>query len=92
MDLAQFTAALSDLNFENTFNPYSNRCPVHDLGGAPQQRLQTLLAMLETATGTEYRFYMDWPRSRLSWWQTNRACFYRRRAYPRTCRAVGIIV
>ena len=51
MNLAQFVAALSDLNFENTFNPYSNRCPVHDLGGAPQQRLQTLLAMLETATG-----------------------------------------
>ena len=50
MNLAQFTAALSDLNFENVFNPYSNRCPVHDLDNAPQQRFQMLLTMLEAAT------------------------------------------
>ena len=50
MNLVQFTVALSDLNFENVFNPYSHRCPVHDLDDAPQQRFQTLLAMLETAT------------------------------------------
>ena len=51
MNLAQFAAALSDLNFENVFNPYSNRCPVHDLDDAPQQRFRALVTMLKTATG-----------------------------------------
>lgn len=49
MNLTQFTAALSDLNFENVFNPYSNRCPVHDLDDAPRQRMQTLVSILEMA-------------------------------------------
>ena len=50
MGPAQFVEALSELTFENTFNPYSNRCAIHDLDDAPQRRLQTLLTMLEAAT------------------------------------------
>ena len=33
---AQFVEELSKLNFENTFNPYSHRCTVHDLDDAPK--------------------------------------------------------
>lgn len=50
MDPVQFVEALSTLKFENAFNPYSNRCVVHDLDDAPQRRSQTLLTVLETAT------------------------------------------
>lgn len=50
MEPVQFAKALSELNFENTFNPYSNRCVVHDLDDAPQRRLQTLTSVLEAAT------------------------------------------
>ena len=50
MDPVQFVEALSKLKFENSFNPYSNRCVVRDLDDAPQSRLQTLLTVLETAT------------------------------------------
>ena len=40
---------LSKLSFKNTFNPYSNRCVVHDLHDAPQLRYQTLLRVLQIA-------------------------------------------
>ena len=49
MDPVQFVETLSKVKFENSFNPYSNRCVVHDLDDAPQRRLQTLLTVLETA-------------------------------------------
>lgn len=48
-----FVEALGALNFENTFNPYSNRCAVHDLDDAPRRRSQTLRSMLEAATKLE---------------------------------------
>ena len=50
---AQFVQALSKLNFENTFNPYSHQCTVHDLDDAPVLRLQMLQSMLEVATEQE---------------------------------------
>ena len=50
MNPVQFVWALSKLNFDNAFNPYSDRCVVHDLDDAPQLRLQTLLTVLEAAT------------------------------------------
>ena len=50
MDPTQFVAALSDLKFENTFNPYSDCCTVHDRNDAPRQRSQILQTMLESAT------------------------------------------
>ena len=53
MTPAQFVKELTDLNFENTFNPYSDRCVAHDLEDAPRCRSQTLQSMLEAATGQE---------------------------------------
>jgi len=48
-----FVEALGILDFENTFNPYSNRCAVHDLDDAPWRRSQMLRSMLEAATKLE---------------------------------------
>ena len=53
MTPARFVKELTGLNFENTFNPYSDRCAVHDLDDAPRSRSQTLQSMLEAATGQE---------------------------------------
>ena len=53
MTPAQYVKELSELNFENTFNPYSNRCVVHDLDNAPHCRSQTLQSMLEVAIERE---------------------------------------
>ncbi len=50
---AQYVGALCGLNFENTFNPYSDRCVVHDLDDAPRSRAQMLQSMLEVATEQE---------------------------------------
>ena len=53
MDLLGFLKELKGLDFENTFNPYTNRCDVHDLADAPERRLSLLQSMLEVATETE---------------------------------------
>ena len=53
MKPVQFVEALSKLDFENTFNPYSHRCDVHDLDDAPERRVQLLQSMLEVATEQE---------------------------------------
>ena len=45
----QFVRALSELSLDNTFNPYSDRCIVHDLPDAPERRAQALLDMLKSA-------------------------------------------
>ena len=50
MTPAQFVEDLGNLSFEDTFNPYSNRCVVHDVHNAPQLRSQALLRVLEVAT------------------------------------------
>ncbi len=49
MKPVQFVQELAGLSFENAFNPYTNRCPVHDLSDAPQRRSQILLSVLEAA-------------------------------------------
>ena len=49
MTPAEFTEALSKLHFENTFNPYSDHCTVHDLHDAPRTRSRMLQSMLEAA-------------------------------------------
>ena len=49
MNPALYVQALSELSFEHTFNPSSNRCVVHDREDAPQRRSQTLLNILERA-------------------------------------------
>ena len=53
MSPAQFVDSVSRLSFENTFNPYSNRCGVHDVRDAPQLRSQTLLRVLEVAVALD---------------------------------------
>jgi hypothetical protein len=44
--VAQFVAAVSSLSFENVFNPYTDRCAVHDWPGAPGKRREALRAIL----------------------------------------------
>ena len=53
MTTAHFVEDLKKLSFENTFNPYSNRCPVHDLGDAPQRRSRILLSLLTAASSQD---------------------------------------
>ena len=53
MTPARFVKELTDLNFENTFNPYSDRCAVHDLDDAPRFRSRALQSVLEAATEQE---------------------------------------
>lgn len=48
-----FVESVAALSFPNTFNPYHDRCPVHDRRDAPKQRAELLLAMLEAATSIE---------------------------------------
>lgn len=53
MQPAEFIESLRGLNFENTFNPYSDLCAVHDLDDAPRQRSRMLQLMLESAIESE---------------------------------------
>lgn len=48
----QFVSALSALSFEDAFNPYANRCSVHDKPDAPQKRAKVLAEMLSAAVQT----------------------------------------
>ena len=49
----QFVEELGALEFDNTFNPYSHQCAVHDLEDAPRRRSESLHAMLVAATESE---------------------------------------
>jgi hypothetical protein len=53
MRTGQFVNSLSELRFENVFNPYSDRCAVHDVDDAPWRRARTLLRLLDAAAETE---------------------------------------
>lgn len=53
MNPGEFVSALCALQFKDTFNPYANRCPVHDAPGAPSARSQVLLSMLQAAMNVE---------------------------------------
>jgi len=53
MKPAKFVQELRELKCENTFNPYSDTCDVHDLARAPELRSKTLLSMLEVAVDQE---------------------------------------
>ncbi|RII81770.1 uracil-DNA glycosylase [Neopusillimonas maritima] len=44
-----FVEAVASLQFENCFNPYSDRCEVHDRRDAPRRRAAALSAMLRSA-------------------------------------------
>ena len=49
MNTAEFIKRLKGLSFENTFNPYRDRCDVYDLCDAPKRRSEILLALLNAA-------------------------------------------
>ena len=53
MNPRQFVDALGALEFENTFNPYAHKCPIHDLDDAPAQRKHALESMLLAALDVE---------------------------------------
>lgn len=52
MSAKDILSALGQLDFENTFNPYFDRCPVHDAAEAPELRSYYLLEMLERAASS----------------------------------------
>lgn len=45
--------AIKLMEFDNTFNPYFDRCPVYDADEAPELRRYYLIEMLERAAATE---------------------------------------
>jgi hypothetical protein len=49
----EFVSSLRELRFENVFNPYADRCTVHDVDDAPLRRSRALLEVLESAVTTE---------------------------------------
>lgn len=49
----QFVSQLSSLRFLNAFNPYVDRCVVHDVDNAPAQRAKLLTKILEAATNAD---------------------------------------
>jgi hypothetical protein len=53
MRAEHFVNELCSLSFENTFNPYSDRCDVYDLFDAPEKRRTLLLKILDAASETE---------------------------------------
>jgi hypothetical protein len=53
MQSSQFVSALKALSFEHAFNPYVDRCAVHDKSDAPQRRASTLKGMLDAAMRIE---------------------------------------
>jgi uracil-DNA glycosylase len=53
MTPTQFVSSLREQKFENVFNPYSDRCDVHDVDDAPNRRAKTLSGMLEAAVNAE---------------------------------------
>lgn len=53
MGAVSFVKELSNLAFENTFNPYSDRCEVYDVYDAPEKRRTLLRKMLVAASEVE---------------------------------------
>jgi len=49
MSAAHFVSAVRSLSFDNAFNPYTDRCAVHDKPAAPRKRCDALLQILEAA-------------------------------------------
>lgn len=49
----RFVRQLSSVRFDNTFNPYSDRCEIHDYCDAPENRCALLMKMLGKAIEVE---------------------------------------
>lgn len=45
----EFVDTVRNMKFENAFNPYADRCPVHDAPSAPTIRAKALKRMIEAA-------------------------------------------
>ena len=50
MKIHPFVESVSSLQFEDCFNPYSDRCEVHDRRDAPRRRAAALSALLRRAS------------------------------------------
>jgi hypothetical protein len=53
MTPTEFVNSIQELKFDNVFNPYADRCSVHDVTDAPSRRAAALLELLEAAVETE---------------------------------------
>lgn len=53
MTPGQFVNSLKAVRCDNVFNPYADRCEVHDLENAPELRSQALMSMLDAAARAE---------------------------------------
>jgi uracil-DNA glycosylase len=53
MTPTQFVSALSSVAIPGTFNPYAERCPVHDRADGPKRRRANLRSFLEGALACE---------------------------------------
>ncbi|WOI33994.1 uracil-DNA glycosylase [Tritonibacter scottomollicae] len=53
MSTQEIFRTLEDIRFENTFNPYFERCPVYDAKDAPELRRHYLAEMLDRAADAE---------------------------------------
>ncbi|MDE2848263.1 MAG: uracil-DNA glycosylase [Gemmatimonadota bacterium] len=51
MTPSSFVKDLKQLEFDHVFNPYTDRCLVHDRADAPERRSVNLLSVLEAAAG-----------------------------------------
>lgn len=49
----KFVAALADIRLENVFNPYADRCPMHDLADGPAVRRSNLRGYLAAIENLE---------------------------------------
>jgi uracil-DNA glycosylase len=50
---SKFVSELCALSFEDAFNPYTNRCPIHDRVDAPKRRAMALTEILNAAVQVE---------------------------------------
>ena len=53
MNVKDIVGTLENIRFENTFNPYFDRCPVYDSDNASELRRYFLSEMLERAADTD---------------------------------------
>ena len=52
MQSREIVNALKALRFENTFNPYVESCPIHDIENAPDHRCEYLAEILDRAAAS----------------------------------------
>jgi hypothetical protein len=53
MNPSQFISALEGMSLPSVFNPWRDRCPVHDMADAPERRRRNLEAFLEAGVAAQ---------------------------------------